>query len=127
MSEEIIVSKVPATRWRNPTNDTISFELNVEGVRRDAFGNLHARVVRNIALKPGVEVVLPSEFDKAIHGTSKDGYIVSGLAPQLRRVLDGEPVAPRVHPALMGLPVTVPSRHVDSRARESALRARRGT
>lgn len=91
---------VPATRWKNPTNETITFSLNVEGVRWNRERNkLLPREEKLVVIPPQGEVVIPSEYDSAIQ-VVRDGRVQSGLAPQLVKMSDGVPVPQPVHPAL---------------------------
>jgi hypothetical protein len=125
MTEEIVSTSEKATRWRNPTEQTVRFSLCLTGVTLDQRQKVVAATSRQVEIKPGQEVVLPSRFDSAIQ-FERHGRIQSGLAPQLVRMQNGNPVPRDVHPALEGRTVAVvPDRSVDSSGREARLRARR--
>lgn len=62
-----------ATKWENPTKDTVRFAVLVEAGR-------HERV----EIPPGGSKELPSSWDKAIHDV-RGGIVMGGLAPQLRK------------------------------------------
>jgi hypothetical protein len=125
MTEEIIETREPGTKWKNPTEQTVRFSLCLSGVHLDQRQKVVAGTSRQVVLKPGEEVVLPARFDSAIQ-FERHGRIQSGLAPQLCRVRDGAPVPRDCHPALEGRSVAVvPARSVDSAGREARLRARR--
>jgi hypothetical protein len=124
--EEIIESRVPATRWRNTTGGEVRFVLNVAEPTWDRAhpGKLLPRVTKEVVLAAGEEIVLPSAFDTAIAKIGPTGAVVSGLAPMLKRIVDGEAVPTPIHPALEGRPVAVPVvRSVDP-GREARLAAR---
>ena len=124
-TEEIVSTSEKATRWRNPTEQTVRFSLCLTGVTLDQRQKVVPGTSREVEIKPGQEVVLPSRFDSAIQ-FERHGRIQSGLAPQLIRMKDGAPVPRDVHPALEGRTVAVtPARPVDGAGREARLRARR--
>lgn len=63
-----------ATKWENPTKDTVRVKVLVEAGRHE-----------KVEFKPGEVHSLPSSMDKAIHDV-RNGIVMGGLAPQLRKV-----------------------------------------
>jgi hypothetical protein len=88
-----------STLWENPTERTVKFEIRLGPDGWNPHLQKAIENVRRYRLEPGQRVYIPSEFDTAIQKLSDDGRtIIAGLAPQLRRVTDGDP--PELHPAL---------------------------
>ncbi len=85
MAQPLPQNLTSVTRWRNPTDRPVTFEVMGEVGR---FYRVH--------IKAGESADLPGQYDDAIQ-TVRDGVVVRGLAPQL--VAEGRENLP-MHEAL---------------------------
>ena len=115
MSEEIISTSVPATRWKNSTKQTVRFTLNIATAHwNDRRSKMIPPEVREVVIEPGQECVLPASYDPAIQ-RMRDGQCVSGLAPSLVKMVDGVASPAPIHPALTAAPVVDHRRNQEAR------------
>jgi hypothetical protein len=119
-----------ATRWRNSTNVTV----HIRGIRdaeaipaKTEGGPFQPARILNYAIRPGEEVLIPSEHDQSIHNETcvspvcglyrrcKDPthgrLVVGGLGTMLERVGSSEP--PRFHPVVVPLAAPAPPKTID--------------
>ncbi len=80
-----------STTWHNDAEQTCRFEIRL----RHGSAQGKARV-QKVVVQPGGSVTLSSEFDQAVQQVDKEGVIVGGKAPWLRK---GD-VKPKLAPAL---------------------------
>lgn len=95
------------TEWYNPTDDTVTLDLHVatpsntrkvplgSGLKPLTFRERTGKV--RYVIGPKKTALIPSEFDNAIQ-VVRDGFIQSGLGPQL--VNKGSKEQPKMHHAL---------------------------
>ncbi len=77
------------TTWVNPTDTLLKINVHVGSTPGNPSGRAQ------YIFPPRGETIVPSEFDAAFHDV-RDGLVVGGLAPQLRK--KGSP--DELHPAL---------------------------
>ena len=79
------------TEWKNPTSHRLVAEFFVAGPTPRLDGTMDPSTYCLLTVEPGACVSLPSEFDAAIHQLDRDGRVIGGLAPLLRKVGAPEP------------------------------------
>lgn len=96
------------TKWLNPTNEHMHVDVFVKTAQAQNVDGLEdfrpIRTQRAEILKtrldfpPGVEVMLPSEYDRAIHCV-RDGIVIGGGAPMLRNLGSADKLHPSLDPS----------------------------
>src|SRR5690242_17943698 len=76
--EEFEPSSYEQSVWVNPTSQTVTVRV-WEGPETNRKPWLY------LSVPPGEERPFPSKYDDAIHTLNKEGIIVGGKAPQLRK------------------------------------------
>jgi hypothetical protein len=123
-AEEVVgnaIVRTPGTRWKHPGGGArLSFELHVRGPIQDPKreeGKLLPRLTKkyvflgegcppenvpDTTVVPfGESVVISSDFDNAIAKLDATrSFVMSGVAPQLRRVTQDNRAPARLHPAI---------------------------
>jgi hypothetical protein len=73
------------TTWLNPTSQKMTLRLSGEA----STSPRKARPVMHVVeVPPGQKVVLPKEYDEAIHQRDQYGTIIGGIAPHMVNMAD---------------------------------------